>query len=76
MSSLQINNGHISFEMGKEMFCSRVTAEPTKEPQTKNHRPIPFHLVLLGVLFDVFKRAKTNPSDMHNAASMALSQRL
>jgi hypothetical protein len=62
VSSLRINNGHISYELGKETVWSRVTAEPTKEPRTTNRGPIPPHLVLLRVVepFDVFEWAETN----------------
>jgi hypothetical protein len=53
---------HISYELGKETVWSRVTAELTKEPRAKNHRPIRFYLILLRVAkpFDVFERVEFN----------------
>ncbi|KAI3097125.1 hypothetical protein CBS147333_9399 [Penicillium roqueforti] len=51
-----------SYELGKEKFRSRVTAEPTKGPRAKNHRPILSYLILLRVAepVDVSKRVESN----------------
>ncbi|CRL27330.1 unnamed protein product [Penicillium camemberti] len=51
-----------SYDPRKERVWSRVTAEPTKEPRTKNHRPTMFYLIVLCLAepLDVFNREETN----------------